>query len=298
MAKLECSIGVIVHNEAQNIGHLLEVLTSEEYAEVVVKEIIVVSSASTDETDSIVEDYAKKDSRVLLITEKERKGKSSAINIFIKRATSEILVLESGDTIPDKNTIEKLVIPFKRAKVGMTGGRPSPLNSTKTFSGYAVNLLWRMHHEMALKSPKLGELVVFRKLFKSIPSESAVDEASIEAKIKEQNLDIIYVPDAKVFNRGPEDVVGFVKQRKRIAIGHLWLKKRDNYSVASQNKNLLVSILIEEIKRNPRDLCKIMSVISVELYARLLGSYDFNIRDKNPFTWEIIESTKNLNRKK
>ena len=294
MNKLKCSIGVIVYNEAQNIGNLLELITAETYADVEISEIIVVSSASTDGTNEIVDFYEKHDKRVKLITEKERRGKSSAINLFLKHSTNELLIIESGDTLPAKGTIRKLILPFLDPNVGMTGGRPVPVNSSITFSGYAVNLLWKLHHKMALKTPKLGEMIAFRRVFDSIPAESAVDEASIEALINEKKLNKVYLPDAIIHNKGPEEISGFVKQRKRIETGHLWLIKKHNYKVVSQQKSILLSLLIDEIIEKPQDIMKIFAVMFVEMYARLLGLFDYYIKKKNPFTWEIINSTKNL----
>lgn len=294
MSKLSCSIGIIVYNEAKNIGNLLERVTSENYKDVEITEIIVVSSACTDGTDEIVEYYTKKDKRIKLITEPERKGKSSAINLFLKNSSNELLIIESGDTLPAKGTIRKLILPFQNTEVGMTGGRPVPINSSVTFSGYAVNLLWKLHHKMALKSPKLGEMIAFRRVFESIPPESAVDEASIEALIAEKNLTKVYIPDAIIHNKGPEEISGFIKQRKRIETGHLWLTKKHNYTVISQKKSVLFSLLMEEIFERPQDISRVFAVMFVEIYARLLGRFDYYIKRKNPFTWEIISSTKDL----
>lgn len=294
MNKLACSIGIIVYNEAQNIGNLLELVTAEKYPDVEITEIIVVSSASTDGTNEIVDYYEKHNQRVKLITEAERNGKSSAINLFLKHSTNDLLIIESGDTLPAKDTIRKLILPFLDPKVGMTGGRPIPVNSTITFSGYAVNLLWRLHHKMALKSPKLGEMIAFRRVFDSIPAESAVDEASIEALISEKKLTKVYIPNAIIHNKGPEEISGFIKQRKRIETGHLWLTKKHNYKVVSQQKSVLLSLLIDEISEKPQDILKIFAVMFVEIYSRFLGRFDYYIKKKNPFTWEIIASTKDL----
>ncbi|MBN1327203.1 MAG: glycosyltransferase, partial [Candidatus Cloacimonetes bacterium] len=236
------SIGIIVHNEAANIAKLLNALKNQNLNRVVIREIIIVSSASTDATDEIVEEFSKQDKRITLIREKERRGKSAAINLFLKAANSEILIIESGDTIPAVDTVEKLIIPFFEQSIGMTGGRPVPENSPDNFIGYSVNLLWNLHHKMALINPKLGEMVAFRRLFENLPEQSAVDEASIEALIRSAGLKLKYIGDALVYNKGPENLRDFIKQRKRIAAGHLWLKDVQNYSVASQDKKLLIKL--------------------------------------------------------
>ncbi|NQT65940.1 MAG: glycosyltransferase [FCB group bacterium] len=292
--KLYCSVGVIVYNEAANIGKLLNALLKQKSDKTMIKEIIVVSSACTDGTDEIVRGFEKEHEIIKLITEAERGGKSSAINKFIKTANTDLLIIESGDTIPAEDTVEKMIIPFLDKKVGMTGGRPTPENDPRTFIGYSVNLLWNLHHEMALISPKLGEMVAFRKIFDQIPPESAVDEASIEAIMKENDLLLKYIPEAIVHNKGPENLIDFIKQRRRIETGHLWLMENSDYSVSSQNKGLLLDLALKELKKDKEKVFFLFGTALVEMYSRFLGWYDYKIKKKNPFKWDIANSTKNL----
>lgn len=291
---LTCSIGVFAHNEEANILHLLKALSAQKLNEVSIAEVIVVSSASTDATDDLVREYALENPIVKLYTQARREGKSSAINVFMAEAKSDLLVVISGDVIPAENTIELMVSAFLDPKVGASGGRPMPVNSDKTLIGYAVHLLWRLHHRMASISPKLGEMIAFRKVMESIPKESAVDEASIEAIIRQKGLKLKYVPEAHIHNKGPENLPDYIKQRRRIQNGHLWLIKRQKYQVVSQDKGTLISILKQEISEHPRDLIKLTLVVALEVYCRMLGSWDFYIRGKNPFVWEISRSTKSV----
>lgn len=294
--KLACSIGVIAYNEAGNIIRLLNALCEQQLTTVEIAEIIVVSSACTDGTDDLVCEFAVTHPQVSLICEKERSGKSSAINIFLREAKSDILIIESGDTIPAPDTIEKLVSPFANASIGATGGRPTPVNDESTLIGYGVHLLWRLHHRMALLNPKLGEMIAFRRVFTSIPKDSAVDEASIEAIIKSKRLKLLYVPDAIIYNKGPENWQDFIKQRRRIQNGHLWLMQKQNYKVSSQESGVLLKIFLDELKARPAQILKMLWVVMVEAYSRILGSIDYHIKKKNPFAWDIASSTKNLDR--
>ena len=89
--------------------------------------------------------------------------------------------MESADTLPEPTTIERLLEPMcGNPDIGMTGGHPVPINDKSTFMGYAVHLLWQLHHQIAIKKPKLGELTAFRRVFYRIPYDSAVDEANME----------------------------------------------------------------------------------------------------------------------
>lgn len=288
-------MGIFAHNEAGNIVKLLEALVGQQLNKAELSEIIVVSSASTDGTDELVREFAKTHPQVRLLTQARREGKSAAINLFLKEAKQDICAVISGDVIPEAETLEKLLEVFSDPRIGATGGRPVPVNSPKSFCGYAVHLLWDMHHRMAMISPKLGEMIVFRKVMASIPAKSAVDEASIEALIKAQGLRLVYIPTAIIRNKGPEQLKDFIKQRRRIQNGHLWLRHHQNYQVASQEGGILARVFMEEWKDKPQDLIKMLGVVALEVYSRALGSWDYYVKGKNPFAWEIATSAKKTN---
>ncbi len=293
---INVSLGIFAYNEEKNIGQLLQAVEEQVLKKVELKEIIVVSSASTDRTDYIVREYEKKDPRIKLIIQNERKGKSSAINLFLKEATGDVLIIESADTIPAKNTIEKLTVPFYDESIGMTGGRPEPINNPKSFIGFAVCMMWHLHHKMAMISPKIGEMASFRNIVKEIPEHSPVDEASIESIITHGGLKLKYVPDAIVHNKGPENVSDFIKQRRRIYTGHLWLQENQDYTVVSQNSGLIIGLTMKELSLNPVKDLKIIFTIFLEIWGRFLGWYDYKILKKIPYKWEISESTKDLSK--
>ena len=296
MGQIRCEIGLIVYNEADNIGRLIQALEQQELDQVVIDRIIVVSSACHDGTDDIVREKMKLNDRIELITEAERNGKSAAINKFLAVAKSEILIVESGDTLPAKDTIEKLVSAFADKNIGATGGRPVPENKRQGITGHLVHILWEMHHLMAQESPKLGEMIAFRNIFPVIPSHSAVDEASIEAIILEHDLKLQYVGNAVVYNKGPEKFSEYLSQRRRIASGHLWLKENQQYNVASQDSGLLLRIMKKQFRDRPGEWFFLILSIKVEILSRFLGWWDLKILRKNPFKWDIAATSKNIKR--
>jgi len=286
---IKCSIGIIAHNEETNIPRLLDAVLSSVMTHARIGEILVISSGSTDNTDTIVSVYEKSHKKIRLITQPERLGKASAVNLFIENAKYEVCLLISADVLPDKYTIERLIRPFYNSRVGMTGGRPIPTNISTEFVGFAVNLMWKLHHQMSKFKPKLGEMVAFRKVFKCIPEKTAVDEASIEAIVTACGFECVYVSNATVYNKGPETISDFIKQRRRIAIGHQWLKKNNNYEVTSNNILLLLGLYLAECIRHPKDFLKITATLKIEAYCRLLGFIDFHFRGENPYIWDMVD---------
>jgi cellulose synthase/poly-beta-1,6-N-acetylglucosamine synthase-like glycosyltransferase len=295
--KLTCCVGVIAFNEEKNIRFILEALAKQRLQNCEISEIVVVSSGCKDETENIVASLARSNPMIRLIAQQEREGKASAINLFLAEAKGDVVVVESGDTIPDERAIENLVRPFVDPQVGMTGAHPIPINSKETFMGYMVNLFWRLHHEMALEHPKLGELVAFRNIIREIPKNTAVDEASIEAIITEAGYRIHYAKEAIVHNKGPETVRDFLKQRRRIMVGHKHLQVTHGYTVSTMKFRNLVRLfwrLVKGTNWNFRKALWTSAAIFLEGYGRFLGDYDYYIKKKNPYAWDIAQSTKTL----
>ena len=291
---MRVSVGVCAYNEEKNIWRLLNSLSNQKTDKIEIEEIIVVSSGCTDNTNKIVREFEGRDFRIRLIDQKEREGKSSAINLFLKNATNDILVLESGDTVPDRNTVERLCLPFSDEKVGMTGSRPIPVNFNNNFMGFVVNFFWDLHHSIALKNPKCGEMVAFRSFVREIPKESAVDEASIEAIVKGKGYELRYVPDAIVRNKGPETVKDFLIQRRRINAGHIWLKEVQKHEVATDNLGMVIKLVLKRFSFNLKKDIWIIAAMFIEAYGKFLGRYDYYVKKKNPYIWNIAKSTKEL----
>lgn len=291
---LKCDLGIMAHNEEKNIGHLLSTLISQKSRKVTISNIFVVASGCTDQTVPIVKKFAKKDKRIKLLIQKKREGKAKAINLFIKNAQNPILILESGDTLPSEGAIEKLVQSFSNPEIGMTGAHMIPVDNPKTFWGFAAHLQWYLHHLISLERPKMGELVAFRKIFVQIPKFSSVDEANIEPLIKGQGFKLKYVPEAIVYNKGPENLRDFLRQRRRIFAGHLALKKDLRYTVSTMSGLRIFLLFLRNFKFDFRYFFWAPLVILFEIFGRILGIYDFYFKKKNHAVWERAETTKEL----
>lgn len=296
MPTLRCSIGVTAHNEEQNIGECLRALQTQLLREVEIVEIVVVASGCTDRTHEIVEAVAASDPRVRLIIQPERRGKSSAINLFLAEASEAICVLESGDTIPNEVAVEHLVRMFRDPKVGMTGAQKVPVNTPDHITEYLSFLRLKMEHELCLEIPRLGEMIAFRKVFDAIPPDVAMDEAFVEAIVIQRDMEVRYAPDAVVYNMGPKTISDFIKQRRRNHAGHLHLKRRYGYKVSSLNSAVVARVALMQALGAMKLIGVLALLALVEAWARILGSYDYYVRGKKHEVWDIAWSTKQVDR--
>lgn len=296
--KIRCSVGITAHNEEANIGRLLEAMLNQQLEQVEITEIIVVASGCTDGTCGIVREFEAREPLIKLLTQDEREGKVSAVNLFLRHAQEEICVLESGDTLPGEHSVESLVKMFRDPQVGMTGAHKVPVNVPDHVIGYLSHLRLTMEHSLCLEIPRLGEMIAFRKVFDQIPPDVAMDEAFVEALMIDRGLDVRYAPDAMVYNMGPETFSDFVRQRRRNYAGHLHLKRKYGYRVSSLDNARVARLALSEawgaISRTFRLLYVLTTLAAIEIYSRILGSYDYYVKGEKHVVWDMAWTTKEV----
>ncbi len=290
--KIRCSVGITAYNEEANIGPLLQALLDQHLHRVEIVEIIVVASACTDRTVPIVKEFMARDPRIKLIEQERREGKTSAINLFLKAATAEICVLESGDTLPHEYAVEHLVRMFEDPTVGMVGAQKVAVNTPDHIVGLLSHIRLRLEHQLCLEIPRLGEMIAFRKVFDQIPPDVAMDEAFVEAIVVQRGMSVRYAPDAIVYNTGPTSIRDFVRQRRRNHAGHLYLKHKYGYAVSSIQNRRVIKVVLRELWGVVRFLWVLFLLAVLEGYSRLLGWYDFAIRGERHVVWDMAWSQK------
>lgn len=290
---IKCTVGVMAYNEEHNIVQVLHALLDQQLDLCDMREIIVVASGCTDRTVELARQVAQTNPRIAIDIQPQRLGKAGAINRLISIAHGEVIVLVGADTLPDPTALDHLIKPFEDPTVGMTGARVVPLNDPRTFLGFTVQLLWQVHHLMALRWPKLGELVAFRKVIAELPLDSATDEVTLEALIGAQGYRLVYVPEAIVYNRGPETLGDFMNQRRRIFAGHLHIAAIYKYVAASVPLMHVGILTLKVIRLFPGMLLWIAGAVLLECWARLLGSLDAAL-GRSHHIWKPIPSTKQI----
>jgi hypothetical protein len=175
---VSCSVGIMAHNEEANIGHTVRAGLAQETPLVRIEEVIVVASGCTDGTEGAVAVMAEHEPRVRLCVQIKREGKASAVNLFLTQATGPVVVLIGADVIPET------------------------VNDPNSFMGHAVHVLWRLHDCLARIRPKLGEVVAFRNVVSGIPTNTSVDEISIQALVFQLGYKLVCEPACIVYDKG------------------------------------------------------------------------------------------------
>lgn len=100
------SVILPVYNGEDSVSDSIESVLNQTYGNL---EFIIVNDCSTDGTAQIIEEYAKQDTRIILIHNKTNQKLPRSLNIGFQAATGEYLTWTSDDNIYRKSAIERMV---------------------------------------------------------------------------------------------------------------------------------------------------------------------------------------------
>jgi len=114
------SIVLAVYNEEQVIKGKIENFLDIDYPFDNI-ELIIISDCCDDKTEEIIRFY--ENSRIKLLIQSERAGKTSALNRGVVEANGEIIVFTDANSMFNKNAINKIVRHFSDRQIGLVSGR-------------------------------------------------------------------------------------------------------------------------------------------------------------------------------
>jgi biofilm PGA synthesis N-glycosyltransferase PgaC len=287
-------VGIAASNEEQNIGALIDNLLNNSPPEV--ETICIVSSGSIDKTNDIIQKYSQIDGRIQLITESERNGKASALNLLLTQSENyDYMIYTGGDNLPCHEALHCLITTLKEDDADIVGARPLPVDDPKNFMGFCAHLLWNLHHESSLERPKIsGELMAFRtKIIRELPPAIINDDAYIQSLGEMKKCRISYCPGAEVLLKGPSTMRDFITQRKRVFIGHKQLEFLIGRKISTMKVPHWQNILKACPYRGLKGRAYAIGFIVLQGVSFLSAQWDF-ARHKLPFKWQLVKTTKNL----
>lgn len=119
MSKL-VSVIVPVYNTKAYLDKCINSILNQTFTDF---ELLLVDDGSTDGSGEVLNEYAKKDSRIRVF-HKENGGSSSARNLAVKEAKGEYLSFQDSDDYCDKDFLECLTAPILEAR---KAGKKAPL---------------------------------------------------------------------------------------------------------------------------------------------------------------------------
>jgi len=125
-------------------------------------------------------------------------------------------------------------------------------------------------------------------IVKEIPLTCGVPDTYIAHCIQREGLRVVYVPDAVGSVIEPNSFKKHIKQRKRIYIQHLALKRETNVTPPALRPSLYLKALCKALTRNPMFMLAYIGCIFDEVVARFLGLFEFKRNSGNYQIWEKV----------
>jgi glycosyltransferase involved in cell wall biosynthesis len=215
---------ISAYNEAEVIGEKIRNSLALDYPADRLT-VIVVSDASSDGTDAVVQAYG--DPRVQLLRMAERGGKTLGLNAAVQRATGEILVFSDANAMYLGDALLKLVRNFADAQVGAVVGE-STYSEAQGGADQDESLYWR--YEVAIKGLEsaIGSVVggdgaiyaIRRSLYRPMKADALSDFVN-PLQIVMSGHRCIYEPQARSVEKAAGDFAKEFRRKVRI-VNRAW----------------------------------------------------------------------------
>jgi len=291
------TILITAFREATTIGQAIEAFLHQLPDDA---EILVVSPDP--ETTIVVDDYAARYPVVRHVADPQR-GKPTALNVGLRAAQGDVVVLSDGDVAVAEDALAMLLAPFADSRVGAVSGHPFSVSPRNTMLGYWSYLLTEGIHRIRLARDRDGKFLVcsgylfaFRRaLIEHVPEDALAEDAVISHLIARQGYRIRYGPQARVFVKYPTTYRDWLRQKVRSAGGYVQdyvrtspLRMRSAWLEMWYGTRLAL-----RYPRHPREFLWTLLLFAARLHLWLLVFINVRLL-RRPLTklWQRVESTK------
>jgi cellulose synthase/poly-beta-1,6-N-acetylglucosamine synthase-like glycosyltransferase len=230
-----CTIMIPAHNEERVIARTIEAMLRLEYPKDRLT-VMVINDGSTDATRDIILRYAKQDHRVELVDVPKGeggKGKSRALNLGMRRVTSEVIAIYDADNTPEKDALRYLVAQLLTNKeLGAALGKFRTVNKDVNLLTRFINIetlsfqsmlqagRWQMHNIATLPGTNFVMWTWLIRRLEGWDEEALTEDSELSIRIYQEGYKIKFVPYAITYEQEPQEWKVWVKQRTRWVRGN------------------------------------------------------------------------------
>ncbi len=204
---------------------LLDVMTAKQDDLFQLQNIYVISDASTDQTDAIVQQVAARNHKVKLIRKQGRKGKQDSVNLAFSVTIADVLVFLDADVrLASEYSILKLVQYFRDGKTALVQGglvrvcpglSLNPVKQAGYFDWILVDRI-RRQKDMSWWSIDGRVMALSRDFYRNLVLPlSLADDQYIFYSCIQQGLKFVWAEDAIFYYGSPISVADFSHQWAR-----------------------------------------------------------------------------------
>lgn len=201
--------------------------------------VIAVDDGSTDDTLAVLQAAFGDHPKVTILT-KENGGKSSALNLAIDHARSDVFVAIDADTLLDPMAISRLVRHFEDPRIGAVAGNVKVGNRRNLLTRFqALEYITAQNMDRRAAELVNGILVVpgaigaWRRAAVQAaggyPRDTLAEDADLTVAVNRAGYRVIYDPSARAMTEAPETVRQLFRQRLRWTLGMMqvgWKHRR------------------------------------------------------------------------
>ena len=231
----EVSIIVPTYNESKVIVKKIINLSNINYPSNKL-EILIVDSASNDNTVEIAKDYIKNFDfpfKVKFLIEKERRGKAKALNYALEHAEYDIIATSDADSYWEPLALKMALSYLYDQTVGAVTGREKFLNKNQNILTLGEELYRQIYYKMRIGESKLhstqifqGELSIYkRSLFNKFNDEKGSDDCGTVVNIISKGYRTILSPESIFYDFAPTKLKDrfILKKRRALHVIHALL---------------------------------------------------------------------------
>jgi cellulose synthase/poly-beta-1,6-N-acetylglucosamine synthase-like glycosyltransferase len=179
-------------------------------------QIIVISDASSDATDSIVAGYEDRD--ICLLRMDQRRGKTLGLNAGVEQAQGDVVVFSDANAMYREDALRELVARFADPEIGAVIGESSYVEPDSD-AGRSESLYWRYETAIKLLESRRGSVVggdgaiyAVRRLLYRPMSADALSDFVNPLRVVQEGYRCIYEPKALSYE---ETAGAFSKEYRR-----------------------------------------------------------------------------------
>lgn len=215
------SLVIPAYNEEKHLPKKIMNLRAMDYPHEKLQ-IIFVSDESTDSTNNILTSLS--DSNIEAHILSKRSGKARALNYGVEFARNEILVFSDASTLFAPDALRKLTRHFSGFRIGAVCGA---LEFHEGIASKTEGVYWKYECMMRLMEARLGATLTAsgaiyalrRETYVPLDSDSILDDFIIPMNARKAGYRVVYDPEAKAIDFGPETIDGEFTRRVRLATG-------------------------------------------------------------------------------
>ncbi len=173
---------ISVYNEEKIIGKKIENTLNLSYPESKLK-IYIISDASTDKSNTIIQEYVDKENNINLYSLPSRSGKNGGINFIRDYIKEDIIVFSDANSYYDKDALIHLVQPYSNQSIGCVIGDLTFTNINEFNISETENTYWKVERLIKRLESGIGKVIIGngailsirREFLQIIPPEIAND---------------------------------------------------------------------------------------------------------------------------